>query len=85
MTLFGQIRFYNVGVNTQKVFMQTSVRDFSYDQLQTVKSFFTDSQWDLIDSALSEYQDHDEEYLKEVFDDEEILWSTQKRLNELFK
>ena len=64
--------------------MQTSVRDFSYDQLQTIKSFFTDSQWDLIDSALSEYQDHDEEYLKEVFDDEEILWSTQKRLSELF-
>ena len=65
--------------------MQTSVRDFSYDQLQTIKSFFTDSQWDLIDSALSEYQDHDEDFLKEVFDDEEILWSTQKRLNELFK
>ena len=65
--------------------MQTSVRDFSYDQKETIKSFFTDSQWDLIDSALSEYQDHDEEYLKEVFDDEEILWSTQKRLNELFK
>ena len=65
--------------------MKTSVRDFSYDQLQTVKSFFTDNQWDLIDSALSEYQDHDEEFLKEVFDDEEILWSTQKRLNELFK
>ena len=64
--------------------MITSVRDFSYDQLQTIKSFFTDSQWDLIDSALSEYQDHDEEFLKEVFDDEEILWSTQKRLNELF-
>ena len=64
--------------------MQTSVRDFSYDQLQTIKSFFTDSQWDLIDSALSEYQDHDEEFLKEVFDDEEILWSTQKRLNVLF-
>ena len=65
--------------------MQTSVRDFSHDQKETIKSFFTDSQWDLIDSALSEYQDHDEEYLKEVFDDEEILWSTQKRLNELFK
>ena len=64
--------------------MQTSVRYFSYDQKQTVKSFFTDAQWDLIDSALSEYQDHAEEYLKEVFDDEEILWSTQKRLKELF-
>ena len=72
-------------VNEFGLFMQTSVRDFSYDQLQTIKSFFTDSQWDLIDSALSEYQDHDEEFLKEVFDDEEILYSTQKRLNELFK
>ena len=80
------MRIYNKGVKTHLVFfMQTSVRDFSYDQLQTIKSFFTDNQWNLIDSALSEYQDHDEEYLKEVFDDEDILWSTQKRLNELFK
>ena len=54
------------------------------NQLETVRSFFTDTQWDLIDSALSEYQDHDAEYLKEVFDDEDIVWSTQKRLNELF-
>ena len=76
---------YDIRVEKIMRIMQTSVRDFSYDQLQTIKSFFTDNQWDLIDSALSEYQDHDEEFLKEVFDDEEILWSTQKRLNELFK
>jgi len=68
------VRFYNEGVPNQ----------FVMNQLETVKSFFTDTQWDLIDSALSEYQDHDEEYLKEVFDDENILRSTQKRLNELF-
>ncbi len=68
------MRFYNEGVPNQ----------FVMNQLETVKSFFTDTQWDLIDSALSEYQDHDEEYLKEVFDDENILRSTQKRLNELF-
>ena len=68
------MRFYNEGVPNE----------FVMNQLETVRSFFTDTQWDLIDSALSEYQDHDAEYLKEVFDDEEIVWSTQKRLNELF-
>jgi len=68
------VRFYNEGVPNE----------FVMNQLETVRSFFTDTQWDLIDSALSEYQDHDAEYLKEVFDDEEIVWSTQKRLNELF-
>ena len=68
------MRLYNEGVPNE----------FVMNQLETVRSFFTDTQWDLIDSALSEYQDHDAEYLKEVFDDEEIVWSTQKRLNELF-
>ena len=68
------MRFYNEGVPNE----------FVMNQLETVRSFFTDTQWGLIDSALSEYQDHDAEYLKEVFDDEEIVWSTQKRLNELF-
>lgn len=34
------------------------VRDFSFDQLQTIKSFFTDAEWDAIDSALSDYQDY---------------------------
>ncbi len=68
------MRFYNEGVPNE----------FVMNQLETVRSFFTDTQWDLIDSALSEYQDHDAEYLKEIFDDEDIVWSTQKRLNELF-
>tara|TARA_B100000131_G_scaffold60915_1_gene56670 strand:+ start:959 stop:1144 length:186 start_codon:yes stop_codon:yes gene_type:complete len=36
----------------------TMVRDFSFDQLQTIKSFFTDAEWDAIDSALSDYQDY---------------------------
>jgi hypothetical protein len=38
--------------------MQTSIRDFSFDQRETVKSFFTDAEWDVIDAALNEYQDH---------------------------
>ena len=36
-------------------------KDRLHSELNTVRDFFTDDQWDLIDSALSEYQDHDEE------------------------
>jgi uncharacterized protein YutD len=38
--------------------MQTSVRDYSYDQLQTIKGFFTEDEWNAIDSALADYQDY---------------------------
>ena len=38
--------------------MQTMVRDYSYDQLQTIKGFFTEDEWDAIDSALADYQDY---------------------------
>ena len=38
--------------------MQTMTRDFSFEQLQTIKSFFTNDEWDAIDSALSDYQDY---------------------------
>ena len=40
--------------------MKTTVRDFSYDQKETIKSFFTSEEWDAIDNALSEYQDFPE-------------------------
>ena len=29
-------------------------------EYQTVRNFFTDAQWDVIDMALSEFQDHDD-------------------------
>ena len=38
--------------------MQTMVTDYSYDQLQTIKGFFTEDEWDAIDSALADYQDY---------------------------
>ena len=38
--------------------MQTMVRDFSYDQKETIKSFFTDAEWDSIFSAIQDFQDH---------------------------
>ena len=38
--------------------MLTMTRDFSTDQLNLIKSFFTDSEWNAIDSALADYQDY---------------------------
>ena len=35
-------------------------KQISHKDLNTVRDFFTDDQWDLIDKALSEYQDNDD-------------------------
>ena len=41
--------------------MQTMTRDFSSTQLQTVRAFFTEDEWDAIDSSLADYQDYGED------------------------
>ena len=40
--------------------MTNSTSNFTVKELQTFRNFFTDSQWDVIDMALNEFQDHDE-------------------------
>ena len=40
--------------------MTNSIQNASVKELQTFRNYFTDSQWDVIDMALSEFQDHDE-------------------------
>ena len=40
--------------------MQTMTRDFSVDQLHLIRSFFTEDEWNAIDSALADYQDYGE-------------------------
>tara|TARA_Y100000589_G_scaffold3965_1_gene3524 strand:+ start:253 stop:471 length:219 start_codon:yes stop_codon:yes gene_type:complete len=34
----------------------TLTRDFSYDQLELIKAFFTDAEWETISSALEDYE-----------------------------
>ena len=48
----------------------SNVNNYSDSELQTVRNFFTDEQWDVIDYALSEYQDHEDytEKCKETLD-----------------
>ena len=38
--------------------MENKTTPFSTMQLQTVRDFFTETEWDAIDSALSDYQDY---------------------------
>ena len=38
--------------------MENKITTLSTMQLQTVRDFFTETEWDAIDSALSDYQDY---------------------------
>ena len=40
--------------------MNNSNQITSVKELQIIRNYFTDSQWDVIDMALSEFQDHDD-------------------------
>ena len=39
---------------------QINNKEISHKDLNVVRDFFTDEQWDVIDYALSEYQDHED-------------------------
>ena len=40
--------------------MNNSITNASVKELQIIRNFFTDEQWDVIDMALNEFQDHDD-------------------------
>ena len=58
-----------------KVFMNVT---YSPDQIETVKGFFTEDEWDAIDSALSDFQDYGER-------ESELNDSVGRKIYELFK
>ena len=53
-----------------EAFLTINGKDYSHKDINLIRDFFTDEQWDLIDSSLSEYQDHDDstEKCKEMLD-----------------
>jgi hypothetical protein len=57
-------------VSNMDSFLTINGKDYSHKDVNLVRDFFTDEQWDLIDYALSEYQDHDDstEKCKELLD-----------------
>ena len=58
--------------------MKTSIRDFSFDQKETIKGFFSNDEWDAIDSALCDYQDYGEK-------ESALADSVGNKIYELFK
>ena len=45
-------------------FLTINGKDYSHKDINLIRDFFTDDQSDFIDSALSEYQDHDDSTVK---------------------
>ena len=41
-------------------FLTINGKDYSHKDINLIRDFFTDEQWDVIDYALSEYQDHED-------------------------
>ena len=58
--------------------MQTMTRDFSSTQLQTVRAFFTENEWDAIDSALADYQDYGD-------NEAELMTSIGEKMTEMYQ
>ena len=50
----------SINIRLPCLIMTNSTSNFTVKELQTFRNFFTDYQWDVIDMALSEFQDHDE-------------------------
>ena len=57
--------------------MENKTTTLSTMQLQTVRDFFTETEWDAIDSALSDYQDYGEEAT-------DLMVSISNKMYELF-
>ena len=57
--------------------MSNKIENYSVSELDTIRNFFTDEQWDVIDYALSEYQDHEDSF--------ELCKDTLNRLGDLFQ
>ena len=63
--------------------MQTNVRDYSYDQLQTIKGFFTESEWETIYASMDDYI----HYQNDDATDDELIGglSVEDRVNSITK
>ena len=61
----------------EKDFITINETNYSHNDINLVREFFTDEQWDVIDSALCEFQDHDESY--------EIVHETHDVIGHVFR
>ena len=66
-------------------FLTINGKSYSHSQINLIRDFFTDDQWTLIDGALSEFKDHDPEFLNEVYGSEDILTETEDIIFQVFR
>ena len=66
-------------------FLTINGKSYSHSQINLIRDFFTDDQWTRIDGALSEFEDHDPEFLTEVYGSEDILTETEDIIFQVFR
>ena len=66
-------------------FLTINGKEYSHRDINLVRDFFTDDQWSLIDGALSEFKDHDPEFLNDVYGSEDILTKTEDIIYQIFR
>ncbi len=66
-------------------FLTINGKSYSHKQINLIRDFFTDDQWTVIDGALSEFKDHDPDYLEEVYGSENILTETLDIISEVYR
>ena len=66
-------------------FLTINGKSYSHSQINLIRDFFTDDQWTLIAGALSEFKDHDPEFLNEVYGSEDILTETEDIIFQVFR
>ena len=47
-------------------FLTINGKDYTHKDVNLIRDFFTDEQWDCIFDAVSEYKDYPESYYKEI-------------------
>ena len=74
-----------VYIKCMENFLTINGKSYSHKQINLIRDFFTDDQWTLIDGALSEFKDHDPEFLNEVYGSEDILSETEDIIFQVFR
>ena len=74
-----------VYIKCMENFLTINGKSYSHKQINLIRDFFTDDQWTVIDGALSEFKDHDPDYLEEVYGSENILTETLDIISEVYR
>ena len=67
-----------------KDFITINDKGYSHNDINLIREFFTDAQWDCIYDALSEFQDHPNNHTPHYDSEDDIAGRTQYIISRVF-